>query len=88
MEPGWETPEQACLPKRRTTAWENLMLGADRVTAEAEYFGRRGTGPGGERGDAAPGQVPHHLCQQEAEGRGCSSRGTWGVGLVKLRVGR
>lgn len=64
------------------------MLGADRVTAEAEYFGRRGDRPGGGRGDAAPGQVPHRLYQQEAEGRGCSSRGAWGVGLVKLRVRR
>ena len=45
MEPGWETPEQACLPKRRTTAWENLMLEADRVTAEAEYLGGEVMGP-------------------------------------------
>ena len=85
MEPGWETPEQACLLKRKTTAWENLLLEADRVTAETEYFGRRGDGFRGGRGDTSQEQMPHRLCQQESECRGCSSRGTWGIGLVKLK---
>ena len=66
MEPGWETPEQACLLKRRTTAWENLLLEADRVTAETEYFGRRGDGFRGGRGDTSQEQMPHRLCQQES----------------------
>ena len=58
MEPGWETPEQACLPKRRTTAWENLVMEADRVTAEAAYFGRRGDGSRGGRVTFLKGRCP------------------------------
>ena len=57
MEPGWETPEQACLPKR-TTAWENLILEADRVTAEAEYLGRRGDGSRAGRVTLLKGRCP------------------------------